>query len=130
MRESLKKYLNMYLYLSYILYFVISYYITYYVGMECYKNGYHYILELYDHNHDLSLSVNKMLLVGYYLVNFGFILHSLSCWADLASLKELIEFIVPKIGTILLILSFLHFGNITSLIIFKKYFSHNKSIKT
>lgn len=113
----------MYLYLSYIIYFCITYYIIYYVGRECYQNGYYYILELYDHNHELSFSVNKMLLVGYYLVNFGFILHSLSCWIDIFSFQEMLEFIFPKIGIILLILSFLHFGNIFSLILLKKYFS-------
>jgi hypothetical protein len=117
----------MYLYLSYIIYFCITYYITFYIGRECYRNGYYYILELYDHNHDLSISVNKMLLVGYYLVNFGFILHSLSCWTEIVDFEEMIEFILPKIGAIMLVLSFLHFGNIFSLIIFKKYFSTPKS---
>jgi hypothetical protein len=117
----------MYLYLSYISYFSITYFITFYVGREFYRHGYYYILELYDQNHKLSISVNKMLLGSYYLVNFGFILHSLSCWEDILNFEEMIEFILPKIGVILLVLSCLHFGNIFSLIIFKNYFSPIKS---
>ena len=55
--------------LAYIFYLLITYIITFKVGLIFYRNGKIYILKLMRGNEHLSASINRLLLIGYYLLN-------------------------------------------------------------
>jgi cytochrome c biogenesis protein CcdA len=55
--------------------------------------------------------VNHLLVVGFYLVNVGYIAPALKTTSALATLREVIELESTKIGVVLLILGAMHFFN-------------------
>ena len=87
-------------------------YIIIVVGKVCYKNGNIYVLELLHGHEELCLRINKILLVGYYLVNIGYAVTTLANWQTVSSFPQLIETIASKTAFIIGLLSILHYLNI------------------
>lgn len=105
--------------ISYIIFLAITSYITVDVGRRCFNSGKLY-LEYLIQDKDFCLTVNRILLGSYYLVNLGYISISLSFWGTISSIDELIYTVSNRIGTIVLILCALHFINLFTLYILKK----------
>jgi hypothetical protein len=82
------------------------------VGKICYRNGNIFVAELIPGHLALCQQINKVLLVGYYLVNIGYCAMTLADWETITSLLQLIEVIAIKMAIIISILSVLHYLNI------------------
>ena len=105
--------------ISYMLFLSISSYITIDVGRRCFNSGKVY-LEYLIKDKDFCLTVNRILLGSYYLVNLGYIAISLSSWGKITSMEEVLATVFSRIRYIILILCFLHFTNILMLYILRK----------
>jgi hypothetical protein len=97
---------------GYFLFLTIITYIIVVVGKVCYRNGNIYVAELIPDHMDLCQQINKILLVGYYLVNIGYAAMTLVNWETINTIQQLVEIISMKTATIAFILSFLHYSNI------------------
>lgn len=98
--------------IAYGIFMVIVAYIIIVVGHICYRNGNIYVLSLIPGHDDLCMRINKILLVGYYLVNIGYAAMTLISWETISSLPQLIEMIALKTAIIISILCVLHYTNI------------------
>lgn len=98
---------------GYLVYIPLTFYITVFVGYTFYKNGQHYIDDLLPDNLPLAQAINKMLLIGYYLLNLGYLTMSLSIWQRLNDLVEVIEYLSIRVAIILTVLGVMHFFNMT-----------------
>ena len=94
-----------------ILYLLISIALTVWVGRTLFANGRIFLHKLLGEDETLTDAVNTMLLVGFYLVNIGTVALFLSEGARPTTLLQLVEFLSGKVGTVLLILGVMHFGN-------------------
>ncbi|WP_199121365.1 hypothetical protein [Pedobacter sp. ASV28] len=103
------KNLNLLGYGLFILFIVL---IIVWVGKICYKNGNLFVAELIPGHVELCHQINKVLLIGYYLVNIGYCALTLSFWEPIFSVSVLVEVVALKIATIIMILSVLHYLNI------------------
>lgn len=110
--------------IAYIIYLSITYLITVHVGRVFYKNGRHYILGLMKGEVTLTDAINKILLVGYYLLNLGYAALMLTTWELVTNYTELILSIVTMVGRILLTLALIHFTNMATIF----YISKRKKI--
>ncbi len=108
---------------SYLIYLSISGIITIYVGKDLHKNGYHLILNLFKEIH-LSKTINNILLMGYYLVNIGYIAITIQQFEAIPNTLEMMQALSQKIGIILLILGSLHINNIIVLNLLSKNRTH------
>lgn len=105
--------------ISYILFLAITSYITVDVGRRCFNSGKLY-LEYLMKDKDFCLTVNRILLGSYYLVNLGYISISLSFWGKISSIEELLYTVSTRVGIIVLILCALHFMNMLTLFVLRK----------
>lgn len=105
--------------ISYIIFLAITSYITVDVGRRCFNSGKLY-LEYLIKDKDFCLTVNRILLGSYYLVNLGYISISLSFWGKISSIEELLYTVSTRIGTIVLILCALHFINMFTLFVLRR----------
>ena len=71
-----------------------------------------FLLEAFKGKEDMADSVNHLLVVGFYLINIGFILIYLQVGAKPTGVVEGIEYIAPKLGVVLLVLGAMRFPNI------------------
>ena len=98
--------------ISYIIYLVISISMTIWVAKTLSKNGLVFLVDSFNGNRELANSINQLLVVGFYLLNVGYILLKLQSDKTLETIRQAIEFLSSQIGFALLILGIMHFGNI------------------
>ncbi|MCF6408073.1 hypothetical protein L3C95_34615 [Chitinophaga filiformis] len=111
--------------LAYIIYLFITYLITVRVGFIFYRNGRIFILDLLKNDVALTDAINRILLVGYYLVNLGYATLMISTWETILSWTELLVSITVMTGKIVLTLAIMHYCNMLVIYLMSK---RNKSI--
>jgi hypothetical protein len=116
--------------ISYFIYLPVMSLIIIKVGLVCYTNGLDWMLRLFG-DEDFVHTVNKLLLVGYYLLNIGYVAISLRFWPDVLTHAELLEELTRMAGVILLILALLHFTNMAAIgLYYRRAAPQNKTTKT
>ncbi|HEX8256801.1 MAG TPA: hypothetical protein VF589_04155 [Allosphingosinicella sp.] len=101
--------------IAYLLYLLISIGITILVARTLSRNGEVFLVQCFGHNETLARSTNHLLVVGFYLVNIGFITLTLSIGAEPTTLPEAIRFLSSKVGLAVLVLGGMHFFNMTGI---------------
>ncbi len=105
--------------ISYTIYFLITVPVIVLVGWKCYTIGRIYLLDLFT---DIQIcnSVNRILLIGYYLMNIGYVTFSLSEGLETATPESFVVSMLTKIATTLLLIAVMHYINIFLLAYFRK----------
>jgi hypothetical protein len=96
---------------TYVVYLVVSVALTVWVGRTLHKNGRVFLVDVFK-DEPLADSVNHMLLVGFYLINFGYVTMNLQMDRVVADAKQSIEALSTKVGWVLLVLGGMHFLNL------------------
>jgi hypothetical protein len=97
---------------AYLVYLAISISVTVWVARTLHKNGRVFLIDAFHGNKDLADSVNHLLVVGFYLVNAGFVSLALKFGIRPTDASEAMELLSAKIGWVLLILGGMHFFNL------------------
>ncbi len=95
----------------YTAYFLVSLGMTIWVACTLHRNGRLFLIEAFSGKNELADSVNHLLLVGFYLINIGFILLFLRVGPKPADVVEGVEYISTKLGIVILVLGGMHFFN-------------------
>src|SRR5579871_879061 len=103
---------NMNVAACYFSYLAISIALTIWVARTLHRNGRVFLVDAFHGNEELADSVNHLLVVGFYLINVGYIALALKTSEPLSTLRQAIELESVKIGVVLLILGGMHFFNI------------------
>ncbi len=98
--------------LTYILYLIITICLTVWVARTLFKNGKLFLLDIFHGNKELADSVNNLLLVGFYLINLGYVVYTLRITSSVVNAQDMLEKPSRKIGWIILLLGFMHFLNL------------------
>jgi len=78
-------------------------------------NGEVFLIECFGHDETLAKSTNHLLVVGFYLVNLGFILLTLQFGNEPETVPQLIRFLSSKVGLAVVILGGMHFFNMNAI---------------
>jgi hypothetical protein len=95
----------------YFSYLAISIVLTVWVARTLHSAGRVFLLDAFHGNAELADSVNKLLVVGFYLINVGYITLALKTSDPLSNFRGVIELESTKLGVVLLILGGMHFFN-------------------
>lgn len=104
---------------TYSAYLVLSIAITVWVGRSLHKNGRVFLVENFQGQEALADSINHLLLVGFYLVNIGFVALALRFGTKPVDLVGVFEFLSTKVGLVIVILGLMHFFNMKMLVRFR-----------
>jgi hypothetical protein len=96
----------------YFSYLAISIGLTMWVARTLHHSGRVFLVDAFHGNTELADSVNHLLVVGFYLINIGYIALALRTDSPMATFRQIIELESVKIGVVLLILGAMHFFNI------------------
>jgi hypothetical protein len=97
---------------TYFVYLAVSILMTVWVARTLHKNGRIFLVDSFLGNEILADSVNHLLVVGFYLVNVGFIALALRLGDPARDVQGAIEYLSTKIGGILVVLGIMHFCNL------------------
>lgn len=95
----------------YGLYLAISIGITIWVARTLSRNGIVFLVQCFGQDDELAQSTNHLLVVGFYLVNIGFITLTLSLGNEPTTIPDAIRFLSSKVGLAVLVLGGMHFFN-------------------
>lgn len=98
--------------LTYVGYIALSVVLTIWVAKTLHKNGRVFLVEVFGGNEELADSVNHLLVVGFYLINLGYVSLALKISQYPTNLPMGVEALSWKIGMVLVVLGGMHFFNL------------------
>jgi TRAP-type C4-dicarboxylate transport system permease large subunit len=102
----------MYIVYSYFIYLAVSLTVTVWVARTLHQRGRVFLVDAFHGQEQLADSVNHLLVVGFYLINVGYVAFALKSSENPANLRQAIELVSDKLGLVLLVLGLMHFFNL------------------
>ncbi|MDP6467011.1 MAG: hypothetical protein QF918_04705 [Pirellulaceae bacterium] len=106
---------------TYFVYLTASIVVTMWVARTLYTRGRIFLVTSFHGNESIADAVNDLLVVGFYLINFGYVALALKYGTRPTNLHESIEFLATKIGLVMIILGAMHCFN---LLVFTRISKH------
>lgn len=97
---------------TYVIYLLISLALTVWVGRTLHTNGALFLVDVFKGNLELAKAVNHLLVVGFYLINLGYVSLTLRISDVPTTAQASIESLSIKLGSVLLVLGVLHLANV------------------
>ncbi|MEU5183855.1 hypothetical protein [Streptomyces longwoodensis] len=98
--------------IAYVIYLVVSIALTVWVARTLSRNGRVFLADVLHGDEKLADAVNHLLVVGFYLVNLGFVALYLSGDDTIVDARGVFEALSTKLGVVLLVLGVMHLGNV------------------
>ena len=105
--------------IDYFIYIAANVLLTIWVGRTLYRNGRPFLVSVFKED-GLADSVNRLLVIGFYLVNFGAAAILINTGGVPGSIADMLKQTVTRIGVVLLVLGFMHFNNLLVLHIIRR----------
>ena len=97
---------------TYLAYLTISVALTVWVARTLHKNGRIFLVDSFLGNEALADSVNHLLVVGFYLINIGYVALALRYGDKATDARTALEILSTKVGLVLVVLGVMHFVNL------------------
>lgn len=95
----------------YLVYLAVSIGLTVWVATTLSRNGLVFLQDVFA-DERLAKAVNQLLVMGFYLLNLGFVAVAMRSGADIPDASRAMETLSRKVGLVLLVLGVLHFFNV------------------
>lgn len=102
----------MYIVACYLIYLAVSVGVTVWVARSLSHNGRSFLIDAFNGQRELADSVNHLLVVGFYLINVGYITLALRTSDSVPTVRSAIELVCDKLGVVLIVLGIMHFFNL------------------
>ena len=89
---------------TYVVYLLISVPLTIWVARTLFRNGAVFLADVFRDNEALAKAVNNLLVVGFYLLNLGFVILYVRTGRPVLGLTGLLDTLSVKIGIVMLVL--------------------------
>lgn len=100
---------------TYAIYLCLSGAITVWVAESLSRHGRVFLIDVFHGSDVQADAVNRMLVVGFYLINLAGVLFNLSIGSSVMTALDGLDFLSSKIGLILTVLGAMHFLNLVVL---------------
>lgn len=97
---------------AYSAYLLLTIGLTIWVAKTLFKNGQVFLVEIFGGQEELASSVNRLLVVGFYLINIGYAVYTLESMGNVEDMVETMKKLSRSVGSIILILGGMHFLNL------------------
>ncbi|MEU3508681.1 hypothetical protein ABZ733_12275 [Streptomyces longwoodensis] len=98
--------------IAHVIYLVVSIALTVWVARTLSRNGRVFLSDVLHGDEKLADAVNHLLVVGFYLLNLGFVALYLSGDDTVEDARGIFEALSTKLGVVLLVLGVMHLGNV------------------
>lgn len=98
--------------LTYLLYLVITVPLTVFVARTLYRNGALFLRDVFQGNEALANAVNHLLVVGFYLLNLGYVALFLRTDQGVSNAEQVLEVLSWRVGIVVVVLGVVHLVNV------------------
>jgi hypothetical protein len=95
----------------YLVYLAVSVGLTVWVATTLSRNGLVFLADVFADT-KLANAVNQLLVMGFYLLNLGYVAVAMRSGAAIPDASKALETLSTKVGLVLLVLGVLHFFNV------------------
>lgn len=96
----------------YLAYLAGSICLTVWIARTLFKHGEVFLEDVFVHNPRMANAVNRLLVVGFYLLNLGYAFVTLQADRSEVTPVQAIETLALKLGALMIALGVIHFGNL------------------
>lgn len=97
---------------AHAIYLTVNLAVTVWVARTLFRNGRIFLVDSFGGNERLADSVNHLLVVGFYLVNLGYISAAVQIGKPPQDALQVFEAVTWKVGLVLFLLGAIHFLNL------------------
>lgn len=98
--------------LTYLIYLALALPLTLWVARALHRYGEVFLLDVFEGNDDLAHAVNQLLVIGFYLLNLGYVALFMTSHAKVDTTRKVFEVLSTKVGGVALVIGVVHFGNV------------------
>jgi hypothetical protein len=102
----------MFIVVCYVTYLAISLAVTIWVARTLHRKGRTFLIDAFQGNQALADSVNHLLVVGFYLINIGYVALAMRTGDTVPTVRSAIELVCDKLGVVLIVLGVMHLFNL------------------
>jgi hypothetical protein len=100
---------------TYLVYVALTVPLTVWVGSTLYRNGRFFLIDVFKGDEGLAAAVNHLLVVGFYLLNLGYVSLTLKLSDPVLNTQQSIEALSVKVGLVSVVLGVVHLFNLYAL---------------
>ncbi|HEY9334945.1 hypothetical protein [Kribbella sp. NPDC050459] len=97
---------------TYLVYLLIAVPLTIWVARTLSRNGRIFLVDVFHGNAEFADAVNRLLVVGFYLINLGFVTLFLRSGRPVLDASGVFEQLSVKLGIVMLVLGVVHLTNV------------------
>ena len=97
---------------AYLLYLAITVPLTIYVARTLFRNGRVFLHDVFNGNDGLADAVNRLLVVGFYLFNLGYVALFMQNDETIENTEQLMEVLSVRVGLVAMVLGVVHLVNV------------------
>jgi len=105
---------------TYLLYLALAMPLTVWVARALNRHGQAFLNDVFSGDTDLARSVNKLLVIGFYLLNLGYVALFMTSHARVATGRQLMEVLSAKVGGVAVVLGVVHLANVWAFNAFRR----------
>jgi uncharacterized membrane protein len=106
--------------LTYLLYLAVALPLTLWVAQALHRYGKVFLVDVFNGDEVLAHAVNQLLVIGFYLLNLGYVTMFMTSHARVDSARRVFEVLSTKVGGVALVLGVVHFGNVWAFNAFRR----------
>ncbi len=97
---------------TYLLYLAITVPLTIWVARALHRHGEVFLIDVFKGDERVADAVNQLLVIGFYLLNFGFLSFFMASDVEVTSVRQVLEQLSTKVGVVALVVGVVHFANV------------------
>ena len=105
---------------TYLLYLAVTVPLTVWVGRALARHGGVFLIDVFHGDSQLAHAVNQLLVIGFYLLNLGYVSYFMASSVEVQTGREVMEVVSTKVGGVALVIGVIHFGNVWCLNAFRR----------
>src|SRR6266511_2200522 len=105
---------------TYLLYLGVVLPLTVWVGRALSRHGQVFLVDVFYGDDRLANAVNQLLVIGFYLINFGYLSFFMTSSDDIDTGREVMEVVTTKAGLVAVVIGLVHFANLWCLNAFRR----------
>ncbi len=106
--------------LTYLIYLAVAIPLTLWVARALHRYGEVFLNDVFGGDTNLAHAVNQLLVIGFYLLNLGYVALFMTSHADIDNTRRLMEVLSVKVGGVAIVVGVVHFANVWAFNAFRR----------
>ncbi len=105
---------------TYLIYLAIAIPLTMWVARALHRYGEVFLNDVFAGDTNLAHAVNQLLVIGFYLLNLGYVALFMTSHTTIGTSRRLLEVLSVKVGAVALVVGMVHFANVWAFNAFRR----------